>query len=107
MAPPDGFAPGQQADRVRSAPRDELLTIIEVCEELGISRATFYRWRAYRRGPASLRLPNGSIRIRRSALTAFLASCEEAFHNGQRGLTGADLAELYATRKTPKTAGRR
>jgi predicted DNA-binding transcriptional regulator AlpA len=58
--------------------RDELLSIIEVCEELGIARATFYRWRAHRKGPASLRLPNGTVRVRRSALTAFIAACEEA-----------------------------
>ncbi|MEZ0108592.1 putative DNA-binding transcriptional regulator AlpA [Catenulispora sp. EB89] len=66
-----------RAVRARSAPRDELLSIIEVCEELGIARATFYRWRAHRKGPASLRLPNGTVRIRRSALTAFIAACED------------------------------
>jgi predicted DNA-binding transcriptional regulator AlpA len=58
--------------------RDELLSIAEVCEELGIARATFYRWRAHRKGPASLRLPNGTVRIRRSVLTAFIVACEDA-----------------------------
>lgn len=77
MAPSDGSAVPPRALRAASTPQEELLTIIEVCEELGIARATFYRWRAYRKGPASLRLPNGTVRIRRSALTAFIASCEE------------------------------
>lgn len=77
MTPPLGSAAPHRATRARSTARDELLTIAEVCEELGIARATFYRWRAHRKGPASLRLPNGTVRIRRSALTAFIASCEE------------------------------
>lgn len=62
----------------RLLPRDELLSIAEVCEELGIARATFYRRCAQRKGPASLRLPNGTVRIRRSALTASIAACEGA-----------------------------
>ena len=78
MAPSDSSAVPPRATCAASTPREELLTVIEVCEELGITRSTFYRWRAYRKGPASLRLPNGTVRIRRSALTAFIASCEEA-----------------------------
>lgn len=65
------------ARRVRSSADDPLLSIPQVIAELGISRATFYRWRSLRKGPASLRLPNGSIRVRRSDLDAFLAMCEE------------------------------
>jgi len=61
----------------RSSADDRLLTIPQVIVELGVSRATFYRWRSRRKGPASLRLPNGSIRIRRSDLDAFLADCAE------------------------------
>ena len=78
MAPSDSSAVPPRATCAASTPREELLTVVEVCEELGIARSTFYRWRAYRKGPASLRLPNGTVRIRRSALTAFIASCEEA-----------------------------
>lgn len=78
MKLPDDLAPAHRAIKSKPAARDELLTIREVCDELGIARATFYRWRAHRKGPASLRLPNGTVRIRRSALTAFIASCEEA-----------------------------
>jgi len=66
--------------RRRSSADNELLSIPQVINELGVSRATFYRWRSKRTGPASLRLPNGSIRIRRSDLDAFLADCEETKH---------------------------
>jgi predicted DNA-binding transcriptional regulator AlpA len=37
-----------------------LLTISEVIAELRIPRATFYRWRQLRKGPRSIRLPNGA-----------------------------------------------
>jgi predicted DNA-binding transcriptional regulator AlpA len=66
--------------RIRSSADDQLLSIPQVIAELGISRATFYRWRSLRKGPASLRLPNGSIRIRRSDLDVFLTACEEPHH---------------------------
>jgi excisionase family DNA binding protein len=55
------------------------LTIADVCEELGISRSTFYDWRAKRKAPPCLRLPNGDLRIRRTDFDDWLASlCEEA-----------------------------
>ncbi|WP_194891346.1 helix-turn-helix transcriptional regulator [Catenulispora pinisilvae] len=76
--PPQPTRSKPRAATARSTPHDELLSINEVCEELGVARATFYRWRAHRKGPASLRLPNGTVRIRRSALTAFIAACEDA-----------------------------
>jgi len=57
--------------------RDEMLTIPQVIAELQISRPTFYRWRALGKGPKCLRLPNGTIRIRRSALDRFLTECAE------------------------------
>jgi excisionase family DNA binding protein len=59
-------------------PRDEMLTIAEVCRELRISRSTFYEWRAKHRAPRCLKLPNGDLRIRRSELTRFMDTCEEA-----------------------------
>lgn len=61
--------------RVRSTASDELLSVSDVIAELGIARATFYRWRVTRKGPEAMRLPNGTIRIRRSALERFLADC--------------------------------
>jgi excisionase family DNA binding protein len=42
------------------------LTIADVCEELGVSRSTFYDWRAKRKAPPCFKLPNGDLRIRRS-----------------------------------------
>ena len=57
--------------------KSALLTIAEVIAELGVPRATFYRWRQLRKGPRSIKLPNGSVRIRRSELERWLASLED------------------------------
>lgn len=54
------------------------LSIADVCAELGVSRSTYYDWRAKGRGPRSLKLPNGEVRVRRHDLEQWLASCEEA-----------------------------
>ena len=51
---------------------DELLTIGEVITVLRVSRATFAWWRRLGAGPAWLRLPGGGVRVRRSALDAWL-----------------------------------
>jgi excisionase family DNA binding protein len=56
---------------------DPLLTIEEVTAELRVSRAAFYRWRRLGAGPAVVRLPGGTVRVRRSALTAWLRRLEE------------------------------
>lgn len=56
---------------------DELLTISEVAAELRISRAAFYRWRQQGKGPASVRLPGGAVRIRRAALAEWLRGLED------------------------------
>ena len=62
-----------------SAPagRTQLLTITEVIAEIGVPRATFYRWRQLRKGPRSIKLPNGDVRIRRSDLERWLTSLED------------------------------
>ncbi|WP_420712097.1 helix-turn-helix transcriptional regulator [Streptomyces sp. NRRL F-5650] len=54
------------------------LTVDDVCDELGISRSTFYDWRQKGRGPRCIRLPNGSLRIRRSDFENWLSDCEDA-----------------------------
>ena len=54
------------------------LTVAELCEELGISKSTFYDWRAARKAPNCIKLPNGGIRIRRSELERWLESHQEA-----------------------------
>jgi excisionase family DNA binding protein len=53
------------------------LTIAEVCEELNIARSTFYDWRAKRKAPLCIKLPNGDLRIRRSDLDSWLLSRED------------------------------
>ncbi len=53
------------------------LTIAEFCEELGITRSTFYDWRAKRRAPRCIKLPNGELRIRRTEYDNWLSSLEE------------------------------
>ncbi|MFI7315988.1 helix-turn-helix transcriptional regulator [Streptomyces venezuelae] len=54
-----------------------MLTLAEVCEELGISRSTFYDWRAKRRAPRCIKLPNGDLRIRRTELDYWLDDRED------------------------------
>ncbi|MGD9525151.1 MAG: helix-turn-helix transcriptional regulator [Dehalococcoidia bacterium] len=53
------------------------LTVNELCTELGISRSTFYEWRAKGRAPRCIKLPNGEIRIRRTDFENWLDSLEE------------------------------
>jgi excisionase family DNA binding protein len=65
-------------DNARSIKQRDKLTIAEVCADLGISRRTFYEWRAKRRAPKCISLPNGSLRIRRSEYQRWLAAHGEA-----------------------------
>lgn len=53
------------------------LTIAEFCEEMCIARSTFYDWRAKRRAPRCIKMPNGELRIRRSEFDRWLDSLEE------------------------------
>lgn len=53
------------------------LTVADLCAELGISRSTFYDWRAKGRAPRCLKLPNGEIRIRRTDFENWLDDLEE------------------------------
>ncbi|MEU0286551.1 helix-turn-helix domain-containing protein [Streptomyces sp. NPDC006147] len=55
-----------------------MLTLAEVCEELAISRSTFYDWRTKHRAPRCIKLPNGDLRIRRSDLEDWLYDREDA-----------------------------
>jgi excisionase family DNA binding protein len=55
----------------------ERLTIAQVCQELGVSRSTFYEWRTKGRAPRCIRLPNGEMRIRRAELERWLDAHEE------------------------------
>jgi excisionase family DNA binding protein len=53
------------------------LTIAQICAELGVARSTFYEWRASRRAPRCIKLPNGEIRVRRADLEDWLESRED------------------------------
>lgn len=53
------------------------LTIAEVCADLGITRSTFYDWRAKRKAPPCRKLPNGEIRIERRDYETWLESLYE------------------------------
>ncbi len=80
--PPPGTptAPGRPPatpDDGSGIPGDPLLTIEEVTAELRVSRAAFYRWRRQRAGPPAVRLPGGGVRVRRSALAAWLRQLED------------------------------
>jgi len=66
------------ADEVGNRRERDKLTIAEACADLGISRRTFYEWRAKNRAPRCIALPNGSLRIRRSEYHRWLAAREEA-----------------------------
>lgn len=56
----------------------DTLTVNEICADLGISRRTFAEWRAKRRAPRCIKLPNGSLRIRRAEYLRWLESREDA-----------------------------
>jgi excisionase family DNA binding protein len=53
------------------------LTVADVCAELGIARSTFYDWRAAKKAPPCMKLPNGDIRIRRADFDTWLQSLQE------------------------------
>jgi predicted DNA-binding transcriptional regulator AlpA len=61
----------------RATASSALLTIAEVIAEIRVPRATFYRWRQLHKGPRSIKLPNGDVRIRRSELERWLATLED------------------------------
>lgn len=64
--------------RAKPASADELLTVAQMCAELGgISRRTFYRWREVGTGPNCLKIPNGELRAWRSEFSAWLDSLRE------------------------------
>lgn len=52
------------------------MTVPEFCSELGISRSTFDDWRAKGRSPKCIRLPNGSLRIKRTDFENWLNDLE-------------------------------
>jgi len=55
----------------------EKLTVHQICQELRVSRSTFYFWRQTGKAPRCIKLPNGQVRVRRADLDAWIAACEE------------------------------
>jgi predicted DNA-binding transcriptional regulator AlpA len=53
------------------------LTVEQVCEDLEIARSTFYDWRAKRKAPPCVKLPNGELRIRRVDYERWLETLDE------------------------------
>lgn len=54
-----------------------LLTLAEVLAELDVPKSTFFRWKAIGKAPRTIKYPNGSLRVRRRDLDAWLAAHEE------------------------------
>jgi excisionase family DNA binding protein len=54
------------------------LTVQQFCDELQVSRSTFYDWRLKGEAPKCVRLPNGQLRIRRSELDRYMSAREVA-----------------------------
>lgn len=58
-------------------PARDYLTLSEFLVELDVPKSTFFRWKATGQAPRTIKLPNGSLRIRRRDLDAWLAEREE------------------------------
>lgn len=52
------------------------LSVKDVCEELGVARSRSYDWRAARKAPPCIKLPNGDLRIRRTDFERWLESLQ-------------------------------
>lgn len=65
------------ATSISSRSRDKL-TVAEICADLGISRRTFYEWRAKGTAPKCIPLPNGALRVRRAEYERWLEAREDA-----------------------------
>lgn len=46
----------------------DVLTVAEFCKEWKVARSTFYRWLALGEAPEAYKLPNGQLRIERTAI---------------------------------------
>lgn len=52
-------------------------SVQQVCEFIGISSSTFYKWRASQKAPRAKRLPNGELRIREDWFNDFMNDLPE------------------------------
>lgn len=83
---------------ITAAGSRSMLTLTEVCEELSVSRSTCYDWRAKRRAPRCIKLPDGDLGIRRSDLDHWLDRREDAAPRGRS-------RRLSPGPATPSTSG--
>lgn len=60
------------AARKPKKPDDEMLTILDMCNEMKVSRRTFYRWKKAGDVPELFPLPGGEFRAYRSDYQAWL-----------------------------------
>jgi predicted DNA-binding transcriptional regulator AlpA len=58
-------------------PARGLMTLQEVYDELGISKSTWNDWRNKGRTPATIKLPNNQVRVRRAVFDKWLEQLEE------------------------------
>ncbi|GAA4980699.1 hypothetical protein GCM10023205_57200 [Yinghuangia aomiensis] len=58
-------------------PRPKTLRLAEFLEELGMSRAAYYRMAVRGLGPKSFKLPNGQIRFHQADVDAWFAELED------------------------------
>lgn len=54
-----------------------MLKLPEVLQEIGMSRAAFYRMRARGQAPRLRKLPNGQVRVSRADLDSWWDRCEQ------------------------------
>jgi predicted DNA-binding transcriptional regulator AlpA len=59
-------------ENTRPTTRREHLTIADICDELQVSRSTFYYWRQTGKAPRCIVLPNKEVRVTRADLDAWL-----------------------------------
>ena len=55
----------------------DLLTVDDICQDLGITRNTWDKWRQRKVGPVCIELPNKTLRVRRAEYDEWLLSREE------------------------------
>lgn len=76
--PADSVPPVPAVSRSRRAglreaePFPEFITVGQFCALIGISRSTFYDWRAKGKAPECHKWPNGDLRIERQDLAEWL-----------------------------------
>lgn len=86
---------------------EELLTVPKVLAELRVPRSTWFYWRQTGKGPRVIKLPNGQLRVRRSALGRWLGDLEQdAACRATRSRSGTSPSALTGRLDRGGSAGR-